>query len=104
LISFSTDIPSPIQKLLHEGLPYKWKIMIRNWAELLNVVNGQGKEAEEKKDTASVTSQADHTESTKHIAGYDESFVEETATANDVSASDENSGVKKGISMQNLIS
>jgi hypothetical protein len=72
--------------------------MIRNWANLLNVVNGQEKEAEQKKETASVTSQADHIESTKHIAGYNESFVAETATANDVSASDENNSVNEGIS------
>ncbi|PNF43133.1 hypothetical protein B7P43_G17794 [Cryptotermes secundus] len=90
------NIPSPIQKLLHEGLPYKWKMMIRKWARLLNVVNGQEKEAKQKKETTSVTSQADRIESTKHIAGYDESFVAETVTANDVSASDENSSLNEG--------
>lgn len=78
--------------------------MIRNWAKLLNVVNVQEKVAEEKKDTASVTSQADHTESTKHIVSYDESFVEETATANDVCATDGNIGVNKGMSIQNSVS
>jgi hypothetical protein len=60
--------------------------MIRNWANLLAMVNGQGKEAEEKKETASVTGQADH--------------------MNDISvaASDENSGVNQGTSMRNFIS
>lgn len=78
--------------------------MTRNWANLLNVVNGQEKEAKQKRETASVTSQADRIESTKHIAGYDESFVAETVTANDVSASDENSGVNEGTSIKNFVS
>jgi hypothetical protein len=78
--------------------------MIRKWANLLKMVNGQEKEAEQKKETASVTSQADHIESTKHIACYDKSFVAETVTANDVSASHENSGVNEGISIQNFVS
>jgi hypothetical protein len=79
-------------------------MMIRNWASLLPVVNGQEKKIEQKKGTASVTSQADCIKRTKHIACYDESSVAETATANDVSASDENSSVNKGTATQNFIS
>jgi hypothetical protein len=78
--------------------------MIRDWAKLLAVVNGREKEAEQNKRTASVTSQVDCIKSTKHIDCYDESFVAETATANDVSASNENSSVNKGTTIQNFIS
>jgi hypothetical protein len=78
--------------------------MIRNWAKLLTVVKGQEKETEQNKRTASVTSQADCFKSTKHIDCYDEPFVAETATVNDVSASDENSSDNKGTAIQNFIS
>ena len=115
LLFFPTDIPCWIQKQLHEGLPYKWRQMIKTWVDLL-AGDGQLRECElgqeSKKAGASAASKVEHTKSADQSAGRDE-LVDETVqpaaavtslnecVGTEISTtSDENDSINEGMSTE----
>ncbi|XP_021940357.1 uncharacterized protein LOC110840005 isoform X2 [Zootermopsis nevadensis] len=67
------NIPSPIQQLLRQGLPCKWRMMMENWVKLLADIKKREKEAA--KSLVTVTNGFGHYEDTEETDSSDESVV-----------------------------